>query len=56
MASAAFVVGGAMLVNAPTPGWHHILGEALVYAGVLGTVIVWLGAWRRDQGRGQGRR
>jgi ubiquinone biosynthesis protein len=56
MASAAFVIGGAMLVNAPTPGWHHILGETLVYAGVFGTLIVWIGALRRDQGRGQGRR
>jgi len=56
MASAALVIGGSMLVNAPMPGWHHILGEAMVYAGILGTAFVWIGAWRQDQGRGRGRR
>ena len=56
MASAALVIGGSMLVNAATPGWHHILGESMVYAGVIGTIIVWVGAVRNDQGRGRGRR
>jgi ubiquinone biosynthesis protein len=45
-----------MLVNAPVLGWHHILGEMMVYAGIIGTIIVWIGTVRRDQGRGRGRR
>jgi ubiquinone biosynthesis protein len=56
LAAAALVIGGAMLVNASLPGWHHILGEAMVYAGIFGTLIVWVGALRQDQGRGSGRR
>jgi ubiquinone biosynthesis protein len=56
IASAAFVIGGAMLVTAPLPGWYHILGEAMVYAGVFGTIIVWIGVVRQDRGRGRGRR
>lgn len=56
MAAAALVIGGSMLVNAPLPGWHHILGETMVYTGIFGTFIVWIGALRRDQGRGSGRR
>lgn len=56
MASAALVIGGAMLVNSPLPGWHHILGEGMVYAGIVGTILVWFGSWRQDKGRGRGRR
>lgn len=56
IASAALVIGGAMLINAPLPGWHHILGEIMVYGGILGTIIVWAGALRSDKGRGSGRR
>jgi ubiquinone biosynthesis protein len=56
IAAAALVIGGAMLVNAPLPGWHHILGETMVYAGILGTIFVWFGVLRRDRGRGHGRR
>jgi ubiquinone biosynthesis protein len=56
MASAALVIGGAMMADSPLPGWHHILGESMVYAGILGTFIVWIGTIRRDQGRGRGRR
>lgn len=56
MAAAALVIGGSMLVNAPLPGFHHILGETMVYAGIIGTFIVWIGTLRRDQGRGRGRR
>ncbi|MGC2166432.1 MAG: AarF/ABC1/UbiB kinase family protein, partial [Gallionella sp.] len=56
MASAALVIGGAMMADSPLPGWHHILGESMVYAGILGSFIVWFGTIRRDQGRGRGRR
>jgi ubiquinone biosynthesis protein len=56
LASASLVVGGAMLVNAPSLGWHHVLGESMVYAGICGTFVVCIGALRQDQGRGSGRR
>jgi ubiquinone biosynthesis protein len=56
MASAALVIGGSMLTLAPLGGYHHIIGEVLVVAGVIGTIIVWIGALRRDHGRGSGRR
>ena len=55
--SAALVIGGAMLVAAPTDGgWHHNVGQAMVITGVLGTLLVWIGVLRRDHGRGRGRR
>jgi ubiquinone biosynthesis protein len=50
-AAAALVIGGAMLVLVPLAGWHHILGETMVIAGILGTIRVWIGASRRDRGR-----
>ncbi|NVN99155.1 MAG: AarF/ABC1/UbiB kinase family protein [Geobacteraceae bacterium] len=56
IASAALVIAGAMLVITPQIGWHHNLGEAMVIAGICGTVLVWIGALRNDQGRGRGRR
>jgi ubiquinone biosynthesis protein len=45
VASAAFVVGGAMLTT--IPGWHRSVGDALLAVGVLGTLAVALGALRR---------
>jgi ubiquinone biosynthesis protein len=57
IASAALVIGGAMLVLAPRDvGWHHNLGEIMVIAGIIGTLIISIGALRRDRGRGPGRR
>ncbi len=57
IASAALVIGGAMLVAAPLDsGWHHNAGQAMVIAGIVGTILVWAGALRRDHGRGRGRR
>ena len=56
IASAALVIGGAMLVIAPLGGWHHVLGETMVVAGFFGTLLVWIGVVRRDRGRGRGRR
>jgi ubiquinone biosynthesis protein len=56
LASVALVIGGSMMVSAPQAGWHHSMGEAMVVAGVCGTVAVWIGALRHDKGRGQGRR
>lgn len=56
MAAAALVIGGSLLTISALGGYHHILGEAMVAGGVLGTLIVWIGALRRDHGRGGGRR
>ncbi len=51
IASAALMIGGAMLVIVPLGGGHHILGETMVVAGIFGTLLVCIGALRRDQGR-----
>ena len=57
IASAALVIGGAMLVAAPQDaGWHHTAGQLMVIAGVFGTIRVSFGLLRRDRGRGRGRR
>ena len=57
IASAALVIGGAMLVIAPLDsGWHHIAGQIMVVAGTLGTLFVLIGVLRHDRGRGRGRR
>jgi len=57
IASAALVIGGAMLALAPPlGGWHHILGETMVISGIFGTLLVWIGILRPDRGRGRGRR
>lgn len=49
--AAALVIGGAMLVIAPQAGWHHMLGEAMIIAGILGTLLIYIGALRHDRGR-----
>jgi ubiquinone biosynthesis protein len=51
IAAASLVIGGAMLVNAPLPGWHHVLGETMVYSGIVSMLIISIGTWRRDRGR-----
>jgi len=52
IASAALVIGGAMLSLAPPlASWHHILGKAMVIAGIFGTLLVCIGALGRDRGR-----
>jgi ubiquinone biosynthesis protein len=56
IATSGLVIGGAMLVIAPLGGWHHILGETMVIAGIAGMVLVVFGLLRRDRGRGRGRR
>jgi len=51
------VIGGAMLVAAPPDaGWHHNAGQAMVITGVFCTLLVFIGVWRQDRGRGSGRR
>jgi hypothetical protein len=49
--SGALVIGGATMIDTPESGWHHLLGELLVSAGVFGAVIITIGAVRRDRGR-----
>lgn len=51
IAAAALVIGGAMLVIAPLGGWHHIIGETMVVSGIFGTILICIGALRRDRGR-----
>jgi ubiquinone biosynthesis protein len=54
--SAGLIVGGSTMISAPEIEWHHLLGELLVFAGVLGAFFITVGALRRDRGRGGGRR
>jgi len=57
LAAAAFLIGGSMLVTADMDtGWHHVLGEVMVIAGVVATLLVGIAALRNDRGRGGGRR
>ncbi|TWJ19193.1 ABC1 kinase family protein [Geobacter argillaceus] len=52
IAAAALVIGGAMLAIAPPQSaWHHLLGEGMVVAGIIGTLLICIGAVRRDRGR-----
>ncbi len=47
--SAALVVGGSLLLFAQMGGWHHRLGEAMVVSGMLGLIVIQVGAWLRDR-------
>lgn len=51
IAVAAMVIGGAMLVSNPLTTWHSTLGEFMIVGGVLGAVIIYVGALRHDRGR-----
>jgi ubiquinone biosynthesis protein len=44
VASAALLIAGGLLVVAG--GWHRYAGDALLALGVIGTVMVGIGAWR----------
>jgi ubiquinone biosynthesis protein len=54
--TAGLVIGGSTMITAPEAEWHHVLGEILIAAGVLGAFIITIGTMRRDRGRGRGRR
>lgn len=57
IAAAALLIGGSMLVNAQhDTSWHHYLGEVMIGAGVVATLLVGIAALRSDKGRGRGRR
>jgi ubiquinone biosynthesis protein len=49
--SAALIISGSTMIVTPETGWHRILGELLISAGVLGTFFITIGAVRRDKGR-----
>jgi ubiquinone biosynthesis protein len=48
---AALVVGGSLLLFAQMGGWHHRLGEAMVVSGMLGLIVIQVGAWLRYRRR-----
>lgn len=50
IAAGALMIGGSMLVLAPL-GWHHVLGEIMVVSGIIGTLLIVIGALRPDRGR-----
>ncbi|MDP2370572.1 ABC1 kinase family protein [Rhodoferax sp.] len=50
IASAALVISGSLLLLTPMGGWHHLLGEAMVICGIVGMLIIGIGAMRRDHG------
>jgi ubiquinone biosynthesis protein len=57
IAAAALLIGGSMLVNSQhDTSWLHYLGEAMIGAGIVATLLVGIAALRSDQGRGRGRR
>jgi ubiquinone biosynthesis protein len=56
IATAGLIIGGSTMTNTPEIGWHHLIGEILVFFGIIGMVIIVIGALQRDQGRGRGRR
>jgi ubiquinone biosynthesis protein len=51
IAFAALVVGGSMLLMTPMGGWHDTLGETMIIGGVIGMLVIRIGAWLRDRGR-----
>jgi len=56
IAATGMVIGGAMLLEGRLGGWYHILGEFMVAGGIIAMVVVYIGIWRGDRGRGRGRR
>ncbi|HET6719008.1 MAG TPA: AarF/UbiB family protein [Rhodocyclaceae bacterium] len=51
IAAAALVIGGAMLVSNPLVSWHYMLGEFMIAGGVIGALVIYIGALRHDRGR-----
>jgi ubiquinone biosynthesis protein len=48
IAYAALIIGGSMLLLTPMGGWHHVLGETMIIAGIAAIVIARIRALRRD--------
>lgn len=51
IAFAALVIGGSMLLLTPMGGWHHVLGETMIFSGIVGMLISRLGGSRRTRGQ-----
>lgn len=51
IAYAALVISGSLLLLTPMGGWHHWLGEAMVFSGIVGMLVTGIGAVRRDHGQ-----
>jgi ubiquinone biosynthesis protein len=51
IAAAALVIGGAMLVSNPLASWHSELGEYMIIGGVIGALVIYIGALRHERGR-----
>ena len=51
IAYAALVISGSLLLLRPMRDWHHLLGEAMVFSGIVGIVVAGIRAVRRDYGR-----
>lgn len=56
IASAGLLISGALMTVSPLGGWYHDFGEVMVFSGVIGSVIICIGAFSSDRGRGSGRR
>ncbi len=57
MAASAFMLSGAMMINAPRDmGWHHTLGQVMVTIGVFGMIFIGISSLFRYKGRGQDQR
>ena len=50
---AALVIGGSMLMLRPIGGWHHLFGEAMIGAGVVGMLVAGILALYRGQAHGK---
>ena len=50
IAYSALVISGSLLLLTPTGGWRHLLGEAMLICGIVGMLIIGIGAMRRDHG------
>ena len=48
IAHAALVISGSLLLLTPIGGWHHLLGEAMVICGIVGMLVIGIGAMRRS--------
>ena len=48
IAYAALVISGSLLLLTPVGGWHHLLGEAMVICGIVGMLVIGIGAMRRS--------
>ena len=51
IAYAALVISGSLLLLTPIDDWHHRLGEAMIFSGIVGMLVTGIGAMRRDHVR-----